>query len=197
MEQERIQLIVGLGNPGPNYAETRHNAGAWFVEALARETGQPLRPEKKFLGLYSKAVWQGHSLHLLNPLTYMNRSGQAIKALADFYKIQPQQILVAHDELDLPPGVARFKKAGGHGGHNGLRDTISHLGTNEFYRLRIGIGRPEHSSQVVNYVLSNAGKRERVAIDAVIDEIARHLPHALAGNWGKAMNGLHSYQPED
>ena len=120
-----ILMVVGLGNPGPDYANTRHNAGALFVEALARETGQSLRPEKKYHGLYARIQLQGLDLHLLNPSTYMNRSGLSIKALADFFKIQPQQILVAHDELDLPPGTAKLKKGGGHGGHNGLRDTIA------------------------------------------------------------------------
>lgn len=192
-----MQVIVGLGNPGNDYAATRHNAGAWFVEALARETGQPLRPEKKFQGLYAKTHWQGHDLHLLNPTTFMNRSGQSVKALCDFFKIPPEQILIAHDELDLPPGTARFKKTGGHGGHNGLRDLISHLGTRDFPRLRLGIGHPGNSKQVVNYVLSNAGKGERIAIDTAIDEAIRSLPDALSGDWGRAMNYLHSLQSQD
>lgn len=192
-----MQVIVGLGNPGNDYAATRHNAGAWFVEALARETGQTLRPEKKFQGLYAKAHWQGHDLHLLNPTTFMNRSGQSVKALCDFFKIPPEQILIVHDELDLPPGTARFKKTGGHGGHNGLRDLISHLGTRDFPRLRLGIGHPGNSKQVVNYVLSNAGKGERSAIDTAIDEAIRSLPDALSGDWGRAMNYLHSLQSQD
>ncbi len=190
-----ILMVVGLGNPGPDYANTRHNAGALFVEALARETGQSLRPEKKYHGLYARIQLQGLDLHLLNPSTYMNRSGLSIKALADFFKIQPQQILVAHDELDIPPGTARFKKSGGHGGHNGLRDTIAHLGTNEFQRLRIGIGHPGDSRKVTGYVLGRLGKQETEELNAVIDEIIRVLPDAASGKLPAAMNRLHSFKP--
>ncbi|MBE96893.1 aminoacyl-tRNA hydrolase [Marinobacter sp.] len=190
-----ILMVVGLGNPGPDYANTRHNAGALFVEALARETGQSLRPEKKYHGLYARIQLQGLDLHLLNPSTYMNRSGLSIKALADFFKIQPQQILVAHDELDIPPGTARFKKSGGHGGHNGLRDTIAHLGTNEFQRLRIGIGHPGDSRRVTGYVLGRLGKQETEELNAVIDEIIRVLPDAASGKLPAAMNRLHSFKP--
>lgn len=190
-----ILMVVGLGNPGPDYANTRHNAGALFVEALARETGQSLRPEKKYHGLYARIQLQGLDLHLLTPSTYMNRSGLSIKALADFFKIQPQQILVAHDELDTPPGTARFKKSGGHGGHNGLRDTIAHLGTNEFQRLRIGIGHPGDSRRVTGYVLGRLGKQETEELNAVIDEIIRVLPDAASGKLPAAMNRLHSFKP--
>jgi len=190
-----ILMVVGLGNPGPDYANTRHNAGALFVEALARFTGQSLRPEKKYHGLYARIQLQGLDLHLLNPSTYMNRSGLSIKALADFFKIQPQQILVAHDELDLPPGTAKLKKGGGHGGHNGLRDTIAHLGTNDFQRLRIGIGHPGDSRQVTGYVLGRLGKRETEELNALIDEIIRVLPDAASGKLPAAMNRLHSFKP--
>ncbi|PXX90197.1 aminoacyl-tRNA hydrolase [Marinobacter vulgaris] len=190
-----IVMVVGLGNPGPDYANTRHNAGALFVEALAREAGQMLRPEKKYHGLYARIQLQGLDLHLLNPSTYMNRSGLSIKALADFFKIQPEQILVAHDELDLPPGTAKLKKGGGHGGHNGLRDTIAHLGTNDFQRLRIGIGHPGDSRQVTGYVLGRLSKRETEELDAVIDEIIRVLPDAVSGKLPAAMNRLHSFKP--
>jgi len=190
-----ILMVVGLGNPGPDYANTRHNAGALFVEALARETGQSLRPEKKYHGHYARIQMQGLDLHLLNPATYMNRSGLSIKALADFFKIQPQQILVAHDDLDLPPGTAKLKKGGGHGGHNGLRDTIAHLGTNDFQRLRIGIGHPGDSRQVTGYVLGRLGKRETEELNALIDEIIRVLPDAASGKLPAAMNRLHSFKP--
>ena len=190
-----IVMVVGLGNPGADYEHTRHNAGALFVEALAREAGQTLRPEKKYHGLYSRIQWQGLDLHLLNPTTFMNRSGLSIKALADFFKIQPQQILVAHDELDLPPGTAKLKKGGGHGGHNGLRDTIAHLGTNDFQRLRIGIGHPGDSRQVTGYVLGRLGKRETEELNALIDEIIRVLPDAASGKLPAAMNRLHSFKP--
>ncbi|KMQ75252.1 aminoacyl-tRNA hydrolase [Marinobacter subterrani] len=190
-----IVMVVGLGNPGADYENTRHNAGALFVEALARAAGQTLRPEKKYHGLYARIQWQGLDLHLLNPTTFMNRSGLAIKALADFFKIQPQQILVAHDELDLPPGTAKLKKGGGHGGHNGLRDTIAHLGTNEFQRLRIGIGHPGDSRKVTGYVLGRLGKQETEELSAVIDEIMRVLPDAASGKLPAAMNRLHSFKP--
>ncbi|MDX1558085.1 MAG: aminoacyl-tRNA hydrolase [Marinobacter sp.] len=190
-----IVMVVGLGNPGADYENTRHNAGALFVEALARSAGQTLRPEKKYHGLYARIQWQGLDLHLLNPTTFMNRSGLAIKALADFFKIQPQQILIAHDELDLPPGTAKLKKGGGHGGHNGLRDAIAHLGTNDFQRLRIGIGHPGDSRRVTGYVLGRLGKQETEELNAVIDEIMRVLPDAASGKLPAAMNRLHSFKP--
>ena len=190
-----IVMVVGLGNPGADYENTRHNAGALFVEALARAAGQTLRPEKKYHGLYARIQWQGLDLHLLNPTTFMNRSGLAIKALADFFKIQPQQILIAHDELDLPPGTAKLKKGGGHGGHNGLRDTIAHLGTNDFQRLRIGIGHPGDTRRVTGYVLGRLGKQETEELNAVIDEIMRVLPDAASGKLPAAMNRLHSFKP--
>lgn len=190
-----IVMVVGLGNPGADYENTRHNAGALFVEALARTAGQALRPEKKYHGLYARIQWQGLDLHLLNPSTFMNRSGLAIKALADFFKISPEQILIAHDELDIPPGTAKLKKGGGHGGHNGLRDTIAHLGTNEFQRLRIGIGHPGDSRKVTGYVLGRLGKQETEELNAVIDEILRVLPDAASGKLAAAMNRLHSFKP--
>ena len=190
-----IVMVVGLGNPGADYENTRHNAGALFFYALARCGGQTLRPEKKYHGLYARIQWQGLDLHLLNPTTFMNRSGLAIKALADFFKIQPQQILIAHDELDLPPGTAKLKKGGGHGGHNGLRDTIAHLGTNDFQRLRIGIGHPGDSRRVTGYVLGRLGKQETEELNAVIDEVMRVLPDAASGKLPAAMNRLHSFKP--
>jgi PTH1 family peptidyl-tRNA hydrolase len=190
-----ILMVVGLGNPGPDYENTRHNAGALFVEALAREAGQTLRPEKKYHGLYARIQWQGLDLHLLNPSTFMNRSGLSVKALADFFKIEPSQILIAHDELDIPPGTARLKKGGGHGGHNGLRDTIAHLGTNDFQRLRIGIGHPGDSRKVTGYVLGRLGKQETEEFNAVTGEILRVLPDAADGKLAAAMNRLHSFKP--
>ncbi|HEV8077265.1 MAG TPA: aminoacyl-tRNA hydrolase [Marinobacter sp.] len=188
-----IVMVVGLGNPGADYENTRHNAGALFVEALARDAGQMLRLEKKYHGLYARIQWQGLDLHLLNPLTFMNRSGLSVKALADFFKIPPEQILIAHDELDLPPGTAKLKKGGGHGGHNGLRDSIAHLGTNNFQRLRLGIGHPGEARQVTDYVLGRLGKQEAEALNAVFDEVMRVLPNAANGNMAAAMNRLHGF----
>lgn len=192
--KDKIQLIVGLGNPGDKYAQTRHNAGAEFVEQLAARHLTPLKPEKKYHGLYAKANINGSIVHLLVPTTFMNLSGQSVSALANFFKIPPESILVAHDELDLPPGIARFKLGGGHGGHNGLRDIISKLGNNKnFYRLRIGIGHPGHSSQVSGFVLNKAPANERDATLTAIDEAERHLELAITGDWAKAMNQLHSF----
>jgi PTH1 family peptidyl-tRNA hydrolase len=189
-----IKLIVGLGNPGSEYRGTRHNAGADFSEALARVTGITLRAESRFFGLAGQLTLAGHELRLLIPTTFMNRSGKAVAAMATFYKIAPQQILVAHDELDIPPGSARFKRGGGHGGHNGLRDIIPALGNdNDFYRLRIGIGHPGHASRVTGYVLGAPSAEDRLRIDASISEAISALPLLLAGDEIKAMTRLHSF----
>ncbi|MDN6298383.1 MAG: aminoacyl-tRNA hydrolase [Halomonas sp.] len=189
----QILALIGLGNPGAQYEATRHNAGAWLVDAVARSAHTELRPDKKFFGLYAKARLGDTELHLLNPTTFMNRSGAAVAALCQFFKLTPEQLLVAHDELDLPAGQARYKTGGGHGGHNGLRDTISALGNQkQFHRLRIGIGHPGDAHKVVNYVLNRPGKAEQAAIDAALDECQATLPLALAGDWAKAMNRLHS-----
>lgn len=188
-----LQLIVGLGNPGPEYERTRHNAGADLVAELARREGASLVPENKFFGLSARIFFHGRDLRLLIPTTFMNRSGQAINAIAQFYKIAPESILVAHDELDLAPGVARFKHGGGHGGHNGLRDTISALGNNAaFPRLRIGIGHPGSAAQVVGFVLKKAPSSEQALIDEAIDRAIDVLPDAVKGNWGTAMQNLHT-----
>jgi PTH1 family peptidyl-tRNA hydrolase len=194
---DRIQLIVGLGNPGAQYDQTRHNAGAEFVEQLAAQQLTSLQPEKKYFGLYGKAMINGQPVHLLIPTTFMNLSGQSVSALANFFKIPPQSILVAHDELDLPPGVARFKKGGGHGGHNGLRDIISKLGNNkDFYRLRLGIGHPGNAKAVANFVLNKAPISERQRTQDAIDESLRYTSLAIEGEWAKAMNQLHSFKSE-
>lgn len=191
---DKIQLIVGLGNPGAQYTGTRHNAGAHLVEQLAAHQNLSLKAESRFFGLYAKAQL-GHSpVHLLIPTTFMNLSGKSVLALANFYKIAPENILVAHDELDLQPGIARLKQGGGHGGHNGLRDIISRLGNNKaFYRLRIGIGHPGQANQVSNFVLTRAPEPERLQTQAAIEEALRHLPLAIEGNWQRAMNQLHSF----
>jgi PTH1 family peptidyl-tRNA hydrolase len=189
-----IKLVVGLGNPGADYADTRHNAGAWFVEQIAKDFQGSLQPESKFFGLSGRVTVNGKDVRLLVPTTYMNKSGQAISAMANFFKIEPENILVAHDELDLPPGVARLKQGGGHGGHNGLRDTISSLGNiKEFGRLRIGIGHPGNAKQVTGYVLKKAPADQQKQIELAIDAAMKQLPAIINGDWGAAMNQLHSF----
>lgn len=190
-----VKLIVGLGNPGPEYANTRHNAGALFVERLAEHMHCPLTQERKYFGLTGKFSHQGQGIRLLIPTTFMNRSGQAVSALANFFRIRPEEILVAHDELDIPPGTCKLKQGGGHGGHNGLRDIISSLGNqNSFHRLRIGIGHPGHSSQVTGYVLGRAPRSEQELIDSTIDFSLGVLPDILEGQFSRAMQQLHSFK---
>ncbi|QFU74807.1 aminoacyl-tRNA hydrolase [Halioglobus maricola] len=189
-----IKLIAGLGNPGSEYQGTRHNAGADFVEELARQCGTTLLPESKFSGLAGRVTYAGHDLRLLIPTTFMNRSGKAVAAMASFFKIAPDEILIAHDELDIPAGTARFKQGGGHGGHNGLRDIVPALGNNKnFHRLRIGIDHPGHASKVSGYVLSRPSQVDRERIDVCIDEALRALPLLLDGDATKAMTRLHSF----
>jgi PTH1 family peptidyl-tRNA hydrolase len=186
-----VQLIVGLGNPGAQYEQTRHNAGFWFVEEVARQYGAVFRPESKFSGEVARIQVGGRDCWLLKPSTFMNRSGQAIQAIANFYKINPQSILVAHDELDLPVGVAKLKVGGGHGGHNGLRDTIAKVGA-EFARLRLGIDHPGHRDQVVDYVLKAPSKIDRQKLDDAIYDASRVVPDLLQGDFAKAMQKLHT-----
>jgi len=188
-----VQLIVGLGNPGPEYDQTRHNAGALFVERLADSQRVNLSVDRKYFGLVGKLNHQGREVRLLIPTTYMNRSGQSVAALANFFKIKPEEILVAHDELDMPPGVAKLKQGGGHGGHNGLRDIIAQLGNqNNFHRLRLGIGHPGHASLVSGFVLGRAPRSEQELLDASIGFALDVLPEILAGDWTVAMRKLHS-----
>ena len=187
-----IQLIVGLGNPGPEYEQTRHNAGALFVERVASAMGVNLAVDKKYFGLAGKFSHQGRDVRLLIPTTYMNRSGQSVAALANFFRIPPAAILVAHDELDMPPGTAKLKLGGGHGGHNGLRDIIAQLGNqNSFYRLRLGIGHPGDKNLVSGFVLGRAPRSEQEKLEASIDFALGVLPEMLAGDWTKAMQKLH------
>ena len=193
MNDTPVELIVGLGNPGPKYHRTRHNAGADFVLELARQCGASLKPESKVFGDTARVRIDNRDVRLLIPTTFMNRSGQAIGAMARFYQVAPEAILVAHDELDLPPGVTRFKRSGGHGGHNGLRDTIAALANNrDFARLRIGIGHPGNAKDVVNYVLCKASGSDQQLIDNNIDDALRALPMAVDGKWELAMTKLHS-----
>lgn len=192
---EELRLIVGLGNPGPDYALTRHNAGQWFIETLARDFNLTLKPEKKAFGLVAKGQIHHQEIKLLIPTTFMNQSGQAIAALSHFYKIPPQQMLIAHDELDFLPGQIRLKQNGGHGGHNGLRNTISSLGQKKtFHRLRIGIGHPGDARKVSQYVLKTTPKSEQLLIESAIDEAIRVLPDILSGQWQQAMNRLHTFK---
>lgn len=188
-----VDLIVGLGNPGPKYQRTRHNAGADFVKELAGSVNATLKAETKFFGETARITLNGRDIRLLIPSTYMNCSGQSVAAMAKFYQIAPQNILVAHDELDHSPGTVRFKIAGGHGGHNGLRDIIKSLGNNkEFARLRIGIGHPGHASQVADYVLKKASGDDQQLITNSIHNALVYLPLVTDGQWEMAMNKLHS-----
>ncbi len=187
-----IQMLVGLGNPGEKYCQTRHNAGFWFADEVARRYAATFRPESKFQGEVASIRVDGRDIRLLKPGTFMNCSGRAVSALAKFYKIPRQAILVAHDELDLPPGTSRIKASGGHGGHNGLRDIIAALGGKDFWRLRIGIGHPGDKSEVVNYVLRNPGKAERQQINNSLMDVDRVLEQVLSGQMEQAMLELHS-----
>ena len=187
-----IRLIVGLGNPGADYVDTRHNAGFWLVDRLAADQSLEFRFEKRDNADECRFKADGRDRFLQKPMTFMNRSGQAVAALARYYKIQTEQVLVIHDELDLPPGTSRIKQGGGHGGHNGLRDIISHLGGNGFFRIRIGIGHPGDSNQVINYVLHKPSAADREAIEGAITDSLAVMPLVYEGNIEKAMHALHS-----
>jgi PTH1 family peptidyl-tRNA hydrolase len=187
-----IKLIVGLGNPGPDYEETRHNAGFWFVDRLAREQNQAFRNESRHHGLLCKLNIAGTDVRLLKPTTFMNRSGQAVSSLANYFRISAEEMLVVHDELDLEPGQARLKQGGGHAGHNGLRDIMSALGSRDFHRIRIGIDHPNDRGVVVNYVLGRPSKSDREAIDVAIGDAIESLDEIVRGEMNKAMNRLHS-----
>jgi PTH1 family peptidyl-tRNA hydrolase len=187
-----IKLIVGLGNPGPDYEETRHNAGFWFVDRLARQQNHIFRNESRHHGLVCKLNIGGIEVRLLKPATFMNRSGQSVSSLANYYRIPAEEILVVHDELDLESGQARLKRGGGHAGHNGLRDIMSALGSRDFLRLRIGIDHPNDRKIVVNYVLGRPSKSDRVTIDNAIGDAIECLDEVVRGELNKAMNRLHS-----
>lgn len=192
-----IKLIVGLANPGAEYAATRHNAGAWYVDLLAERLRAPLLEEPKFYGYTSRINLAGADVRLLVPTTFMNLSGKAVAAMATFYRINPDEILVAHDELDLPPGVAKFKLGGGHGGHNGLKDIISKLGNNpNFHRLRVGIGHPGDKNKVVGFVLGKPPVSEQKLIDEAVDEAVRCTEIWLQDGLTKATNRLHAFKAQ-
>ncbi|MFT4267186.1 MAG: aminoacyl-tRNA hydrolase [Xenophilus sp.] len=190
-----IKLLAGLGNPGPEYEATRHNAGFWWVDALARDWKVPLLPERGYHGLVARASVQGASVWLLEPQTFMNLSGKSVAALARFYKIAPQQILVVHDELDLPPGEAKLKFGGSHAGHNGLRDIHAQLGTGDYWRLRLGIGHPGVKAEVIHWVLRKPLREQREAIDDAIVRSLHAVPALLAGQMDKAMQQIHTSRP--
>lgn len=192
--QEAIRAVAGLGNPGLSYAHTRHNAGFWFVDALAERYGAQFRSHRKLHGESAVIQVAGIDLHLLKPATYVNRSGLALQALSYYYKLTPAQILVAHDELDLPPGVVRLKRDGGHSGHNGLRDIITHLGS-QFCRLRLGIGHPGDRAKVVDFVLNVPSREERLLINEAITDACETFAMLPAGAFDKAMQTLNSRQP--
>jgi PTH1 family peptidyl-tRNA hydrolase len=190
-----IRMLVGLGNPGPEYEATRHNAGFWWIDAVARELKAALRSERAYHGLLARVNLPAGPVWLLQPQTYMNLSGKSVAALARFYKIAPSEILVAHDELDLPPGELKLKQGGGHAGHNGLRDIHAQLGATDYWRLRIGIGHPGVRTEVVNYVLGRPMAEHREAIEASITRSLGGLDALLAGDMGKATMKLHTSKP--
>jgi peptidyl-tRNA hydrolase, PTH1 family len=192
MSTAGIRLIVGLGNPGAQYDATRHNVGFWFVDSIARTASTPFRAEPKFYGALCRLTCVGTDLRLLKPSTYMNRSGQSIAAVLRYFDLAPEQLLVAHDELDLAVGAVRLKQGGGHAGHNGLRDTIAALGTREFWRLRIGIAHPGDRALVTGYVLGRPSHADAECITAALNDAERVLEYCIAGSFQSAMNHLHS-----
>jgi PTH1 family peptidyl-tRNA hydrolase len=187
-----FKLLVGLGNPGQDYADTRHNVGFWWIDRLARAHRGELRPEKGFHGRVCRLNLEGQTVWLLEPDTYMNRSGLAVAALARFYKISPDQILVVHDELDLPPGDVRFKQGGGHAGHNGLRSIHDSLGTADYWRLRIGIGHPGLKSEVVHWVLKKPAPNDISLIDTAVERSLQAISLALRDEMAQAMKVAHT-----
>ena len=192
-----IRLLAGLGNPGPKHARTRHNAGFWFADAVAARWGGTFRPERNFFGDTAESQVDGHRLRLLKPMTYMNESGRSLAAMANFYRIAAEEILVVHDDVDLPCGTVRLKIGGGHGGHNGLRDIIPALGGDAgFARIRIGIGHPGHSDQVVGHVLKPASAEEQSLIEGAMARALDELPRILAGEFHAAMNVLNRRERE-
>lgn len=198
MERRRIAMIklfVGLGNPGAEYEATRHNAGFWFVDELSRSLRAPLQLERGYFGLMARTIVEGHTVWLLEPQTFMNKSGQAVATLARFFKILPQEILVAHDELDLPAGEAKLKQGGSHAGHNGLRDIHGQLGSADYWRLRIGVGHPGHKAEVVNWVLKKPSPDDRAGIELAIERGLKAFPDLLHGRMDKATVTIHTSKP--
>lgn len=190
-----LKLIVGLGNPGPKYAKTRHNAGVWFLQRVASEYGASFREERRFHGAAASISTSIGDIRLLLPSTYMNESGKAVGAIAHFFRIEPQSILICHDEIDLAVGVIKYKLGGGLAGHNGLRDvTRSFAGSQDYARLRIGVGKPEGKDAVIGHVLTKTSRDDRKLIDLCLEEAMRFLPYAMRGEWETAMNGLNGFR---
>ena len=187
-----LRLIVGLGNPGAEHSRTRHNAGFWFLDALAESLGARFGLESKLYGESAKVSIAGQTVWLLKPATFMNASGKSVTAALRYWKIEPEEALLAHDELDLEPGIARLKFDGGHGGQNGLRDTMAHLDHGKFHRLRLGIGHPGHKDRVTPWVLGRPGKDDEAAIRRAIQDALDVLPLAVAGDFNEAMKRLHT-----
>jgi PTH1 family peptidyl-tRNA hydrolase len=195
-----IRLLAGLGNPGPEYEATRHNAGFWWIDAAARELGATLQPERAYSGLaarVNRSAAAGGPLWLLEPMTYMNLSGKSVAALARFFKIAPEEILVVHDELDLLPGQVKLKQGGSHAGHNGLKDIVAQLGSADFWRLRLGIGHPGVKAEVINYVLKKPSPEHRQAIEDGIARSLSALDALLAGEMEVAMRSVHTKPPKE
>ena len=190
----KISLIVGLGNPGTEYAQTRHNAGFWFVQRLAEQYGIQLKADPKYKGISGRGNIEDQDVRLLLPTTFMNLSGQSVVPFAKFYQIAPEAILIAHDELDMNPGVIRLKTGGGHGGHNGLRDIVPHIGSN-FHRLRIGIGHPGSKERVSGHVLSKAPSSEQNLMDDAIAHALSRIQLLVNGDTQQAMNQINAYKP--
>lgn len=197
MPGDRIEfsLIAGFGNPGSEYTNTRHNAGFWYVDELARQLGTSFSSDKRFFSQVASAQVNGRKLLLVKPMNYMNNSGQGLAAVARFFKIDTSRILVAHDELDIPPGQLRLKNGGGHGGHNGLRDSVAKLGSGDFWRLRIGIGHPGHKNAVSGYVLKRASADDQRLIDEAIELALRESMTIIDGDINVATKALHSHKP--
>lgn len=189
----KLKLIVGLGNPGQQYAPTRHNAGFWFIERIANDFNITLAPEKKFHGLTGRGNVHGVDVRLLLPETFMNSSGQAVVPMMKFYGISNKELLIAHDELDLPSGQMRLKYDGGHGGHNGLRDIVPHIG-NDFYRLRLGIGHPGDKKLVLNHVLGKPTSDEQIGLERMLDAAMQALPDLVNGNMDKAQQVINGFK---
>jgi len=190
-----IRLLVGLGNPGPEYLATRHNAGFWWIDEVARKLGATLIPERSYFGLVARVSRPDGPIWLLEPMTFMNLSGKSVAALARFFKIAPEEILVAHDELDLMPGQMKMKLGGSHAGHNGLKDIHAQLGTADYWRLRLGIGHPGVKAEVINYVLRKPPLEQREAIEKSIEQSLPALDLLLAGDMERAMMKIHAKPP--